>query len=1073
MLTPQIVVSKTLEKAERISQGPDDETSVWILTTADRDRDGETVDPEGLDFSEFDKNPVFVDNHQTDGSVTDVILGRVIRHWLDEVGEGTKWPQPGGPKRPAQLGEIKWNTATAKGREAKGMAKLGMLNGGSISFLPMGRAEKNRDGGNHYPQAKLLEFTACAVPSNPSAIRLKSMNAINKALNHIEINPKMLGMLKRDVDNMGGQVESFRDLGQGTQATMLVTIKGLEDVDLADLHRKYSLQRKSIATVEKRAGQFYVRVKRLTSDNYPTRMQVQNHFDNLRSTGMSIGEATRATEQTMQVANIVVSSNGQVVNFKGLKTMKKLKRKLWTNGKSAWILKSEGGVDSETAEYLKERGLDDVTVSDGPPPEKAGYEEATESKASAADFKAGDKISFAGADGDDTGTVTEIRSGGVMYRSDKDGKVYSADPANLTKKTVGKADESVETISAPIDPAATDKQIDDAMDKEGVPEEMKSAVKAMLKRKMSKGKKTKSDSDQEVHWRTGDKVMDKQTRDTGVVESVSGSDAWVSFYSNPDQPKRIPISRLATAKSMGRAEGNFTVGTAEDYYGPGKYPPGTYLIFDTNGSPRFDFGKGKFGSQQEAERELARQKALPPEPTSTDEATSTGEVKAEVTSSGEPHSTDEVTSSDSIKNRAEEIISAGADINAAVEAACKEMEDTVPVEMRKRVKRLVKYRITKDYCGEEVANKQRADDETFDATTGGSIVPTTQAMKRAKNKSEADDIAEKAGVMRGSKVTLNDGARAVVTGWGPAGITVQDNAGRFRHGLDFDDFVGGVGGGGFNINLSKSKHGKAIDKVAMQGYGPWLVFEGGSTSNDLYGDYGNRSDAEREANKLRAEGKGRVYVMPNDDAEKAKAAADAGQQTSTALADLQKSIQPRPALSLKNAKHIRKAAEVISDEEVKSSLDEMVKDCGDGPESLPVEMRKALVRKTLSAKSVDALDKAADELEKSDSPEEKVLAKKLKGIMAKRGGLYGLRKAAPDADQQTSTALADLQKSKADQEAEAKRKAEEDPAAMEKAEQEILDKVRKNISLANELGNRMNRTNERIYRDTGLRSFKN
>ncbi len=152
----------------------DDDNSIWVMTTGDTDRDGETVDPEGIDFTHFEQQgSPFLDNHNTEGSVTKVILGKVVRHWLDTVGEGTEWPQIQGPPRKAQMGEIQWNLATQAGREARDMAKNGMLNGGSISFTPAGPSSKNRDGGSHYSHAKLIEFTACPASSNPYAVRVK------------------------------------------------------------------------------------------------------------------------------------------------------------------------------------------------------------------------------------------------------------------------------------------------------------------------------------------------------------------------------------------------------------------------------------------------------------------------------------------------------------------------------------------------------------------------------------------------------------------------------------------------------------------------------------------------------------------------------------------------------------------------------------------------------------------------------------------------------------------------------------------------------------------------------------
>lgn len=939
-LTP-VIVRKRADKAQRVANA-DDGNSIWIMTTGDTDRDGETVDPEGLDFSDFDRNPVVVDNHQTDGSVNDVILGKVVRHWLDEVGEGTNWPQPGGPRRPAQMAEIAWNTATAKGREAKAAANLGMLNGGSISFLPKGRASKNQGGGNHYPEAKLLEFTLCSVPSNPSAIRVKSMN--KASLTDFKVGDKVIDV---GVPYKPGTVVAVSSVSVsvdwGGDEAGFPTRYDRAALAAGDLVKKSI----SKAVVEKRGGAFYVRFNKAVEkvsaigrgpwlifvggtrgvdlwSDHNSRSEAEKEATKMRQSAggrqVHVMPNDAAEQHGPGVQNYELRSQG--------KTMK-LKRKLWVrkSTKSAWLLKSDGGVDQETAEYLKQRGLDDVQIEDQPPPksEVGSPEWVAEEEAEPEHQKIPQMV--------------DCR--------------FCGNP--------GIAGKNCTTCGQPIE------------------------------------SKSKSDSDQEVHWRVGDKVMDKQTRQTGVVEGVSGSDAMVSFYENPDKPQRIPISRLSTAK------------TVDDHV-------------------------------------------------------------ETVSTSIDPAASD-------------------AKIDAAME-----LED-VPVEMRAAVKAMVKSKV-------KSVSKQRADDETH-LPDEGWIEPTTmgykslrilvKSIKTCKSDAEADDAAEKAGVMRGSKVTLLDGSRGVVTGWGPRGISVQDARGGYRHGLDFDDFTGGMGGG-FNLvahsiksaadadqqtstalaDLQKARKSadgeqqtstaladlqkalvtkrpalslknaktirKAIDEIKDKvgipgGYGPWLVFEGGSTRSDLWGDYGNRSDAEREANKLRAEGHSRVYVMPNDDAEKAMKSAD---------------------------------------EELVKDLEEMAKDCGDGPAGLPEEMRKNIGRKTLTRKNVDDLTKAADEMDAkklkgANEEEAKTLAKKLRSIIAKRGGAYGIRKSA-DSDQQTSTALADLQKSKADEE-EAKRKAEGDPEAQEKAEEAIAEKCRKNLDLMRDLMARQNKTNESLYRASGVRSF--
>lgn len=140
--------------------------------------------------------------------------------------------------------------------------------------------------------------------------------------------------------------------------------------------------------------------------------------------------------------------------------------------------------------------------------------------------------------------------------------------------------------------------------------------------------------------------------------------------------------------------------------------------------------------------------------------------------------------------------------------------------------------------------------------------------------------------------------------------------------------------------------------------------------------------------------------------QKRKAAADADQQTSLAAEDLQKALaKGLPALSLKNAEVVNEAAETIEDRELEKILKDMADEAGDGPETMSKALRKNILRKKLKHKEVEALERAAKELDMgaekrkdaAGSPDQYLakLARKLRKIAVKRGK----HKAAADADQ--------------------------------------------------------------------------
>src|SRR5271165_5196791 len=130
-------------KGQPTNQVGDDRTATWVLTTGDTDRDGETVDPTGGDFSEYRLNRTVQWNHDTDSEPVGQMLGNP---WNDYVGEGTSYPQVVGPKRMALLGRIKFDTDPQAERiyqKLKARLAEGNSMGGSISFVPTGQTKHN------------------------------------------------------------------------------------------------------------------------------------------------------------------------------------------------------------------------------------------------------------------------------------------------------------------------------------------------------------------------------------------------------------------------------------------------------------------------------------------------------------------------------------------------------------------------------------------------------------------------------------------------------------------------------------------------------------------------------------------------------------------------------------------------------------------------------------------------------------------------------------------------------------------------------------------------------------------
>lgn len=180
-------VHKRLKGQPTNQRDADSRTITWVMTTGATDRDGETVEPTGGDFTEYAANPTVQFNHDTDSPPIGRLEGMP---WNDYIGDGSKYPEVPGPKRMALLGRVKFSKENPLADQVYRQALEGTIKGGSISFVPTGSAKKNNEGGNHYDRWKLLEFTICSVGSNPDAV------ATNKK--HLKRGPIIIRALNTD-----------------------------------------------------------------------------------------------------------------------------------------------------------------------------------------------------------------------------------------------------------------------------------------------------------------------------------------------------------------------------------------------------------------------------------------------------------------------------------------------------------------------------------------------------------------------------------------------------------------------------------------------------------------------------------------------------------------------------------------------------------------------------------------------------------------------------------------------------------------------------------------------------------
>ena len=128
------------------------------------DRDGDILVAEGVDFSNYMKNPVFCGFHNT----RDFPLGKVTKFWVEgnSVKADVYFPtieelssDPNNVSEKAKLVDFCYNCY-----------KTGMLNAVSVGFIAKSYEPIKETGGVKVLEWELLEFSAVAVPANQDAI---------------------------------------------------------------------------------------------------------------------------------------------------------------------------------------------------------------------------------------------------------------------------------------------------------------------------------------------------------------------------------------------------------------------------------------------------------------------------------------------------------------------------------------------------------------------------------------------------------------------------------------------------------------------------------------------------------------------------------------------------------------------------------------------------------------------------------------------------------------------------------------------------------------------------------------
>ncbi len=124
-----------------------------VVSTGEPDRDGDIIEPGGWELENYRKNPVVLFAHDP----------RLVVGGTDDIratGEGL-------------VARFHFNLQTQLGRELDALYSAGDMRAFSVGFMPLEYEEIHEDGrfkGYRFTRQELYEFSAVAIPANPSAL---------------------------------------------------------------------------------------------------------------------------------------------------------------------------------------------------------------------------------------------------------------------------------------------------------------------------------------------------------------------------------------------------------------------------------------------------------------------------------------------------------------------------------------------------------------------------------------------------------------------------------------------------------------------------------------------------------------------------------------------------------------------------------------------------------------------------------------------------------------------------------------------------------------------------------------
>lgn len=208
-----------------------DRTIVHYISTMDRDRMNEVINPEVIDDNNYKKNPIVLFSHNYDW-----VIGKSLWGKIDATGFG-------------YLSKTQF-AKTPLAEEIFSLYKDGFLNAWSIGYRELEPGNYLDDGTYTYNSIELLEYSSVSVPANPTALNLSFVKGLksNELKNHYlsefiitdmedkikSLSEEVQQLKEKDINEIINQFKTETDTKISEIAGELNTVKFIQSGQMKD-----------------------------------------------------------------------------------------------------------------------------------------------------------------------------------------------------------------------------------------------------------------------------------------------------------------------------------------------------------------------------------------------------------------------------------------------------------------------------------------------------------------------------------------------------------------------------------------------------------------------------------------------------------------------------------------------------------------------------------------------------------------------------------------------------------------------------------------------------------------------